>query len=152
MRGMSSRTTRTRARAMIFLFYNLPVASSRFGLICVCPFSSSSRPTSSGLPSSPGVWLRCVASRGAELPALPGVRCAPLSVEYAVPLGNSDGDVVVPHPRAAVVVVVANSCDAKRAGYGGYCGTFCNYTCSGGCSESRRSKGELLLDFLPHSV
>lgn len=34
-----------------------------------------------------------------------------MSVEYAVPLGNSDGDVVPPPP----VVVVANSCDAQRA-------------------------------------
>lgn len=108
MRGMSSRTTRTRARAMIFLFYNLPaVASSRFGLICVCPFSSSLSSKKLGPPVLSG---RVAASRRGERSCQPA-RCAPLSVEYAVSLGNSDGDVVPPPP----VVVVANSCDAQRA-------------------------------------
>lgn len=101
---------------------------------------SSSRLSSQKL-GPPVLSGRVAASRRGERSCQPA-RCAPLSVEYAVSLGNSDGDVVPPPP----VVVVANlrRPARARAGYGSYYGTFCNYTCCGGCSESRRSKGELL--------
>ena len=71
------------------------------------------------LVSSKKLGLRRVVAylrRVAESAELPGV---PRPVEYAVTLGNSDGDVVRP-------VVVANSCDAQQQQDGGYYGTFCN--------------------------